>query len=89
MNQEIYLKVFIPRYKELWKIVHDAGKKLLFCADGNFMKFAGYAVEAGADALISFSAVLMLAISTRALKAGRQRYPVFSDGGAGCFRSRI
>lgn len=52
MNPEIYRKVLIPRYKELWKMVHDAGKKVLFCADGNFTEFAGDVIEAGADALI-------------------------------------
>ena len=52
MNPEIYREVIIPRYAELWKVIHDAGKKVLFCADGNFMEFAGDVVDAGADALI-------------------------------------
>ena len=52
MNPEIYRNVIIPRYAELWKVVHDAGKKVLFCSDGNFMDFAEDVAEAGADALI-------------------------------------
>lgn len=52
MNPEIYRKVIIPRYAELWKPVHAAGKKVLFCSDGNFMEFAEDVVAAGADGLI-------------------------------------
>jgi len=32
--------------------MHAAGKKVLFCSDGNFMEFARDIVEAGADGLI-------------------------------------
>jgi hypothetical protein len=52
MHPDIYRRVLIPRYAELWKPVHAAGKKLLFCSDGNFMDFADDIVEAGADGLI-------------------------------------
>jgi uroporphyrinogen-III decarboxylase len=52
MNPEIYRKVIIPRYAELWKPIRKAGKKLLFCSDGNFMPFAEDIVRAGADGLI-------------------------------------
>ena len=52
MHPDIYRKVIIPRYAELWKPVHEAGKKLLFCSDGNFMEFAADIVAAGADGLI-------------------------------------
>ena len=52
MNPDIYRKIIIPRYAELWKTVHAAGRKILFCSDGNFMEFAGDVVEAGADGLI-------------------------------------
>jgi hypothetical protein len=37
MNPEIYRKVLIPMYAELWKPVHQAGKQVLFCSDGNFI----------------------------------------------------
>jgi uroporphyrinogen-III decarboxylase len=52
MNPEVYRKIIIPRYAELWKPIHDAGKKVLFCSDGNFMEFVGDVAEAGADGFI-------------------------------------
>lgn len=52
MRPDIYRSVIIPRYAELWKPLHAAGKKVLFCSDGNFMQFAGDIVAAGADGLI-------------------------------------
>jgi len=52
MSPDFYRKVIIPRYAELWKVVHAAGKKLLFCSDGDFRQFAPDVVAAGADGLI-------------------------------------
>jgi hypothetical protein len=52
MNPEIYRNVIIPRYAELWKPLHAAGKKVLFCSDGDFTQFAEDIVRAGADGLI-------------------------------------
>jgi uroporphyrinogen-III decarboxylase len=52
MYPEIYRKVIIPRFAELWKPLRAAGKKVLFCSDGNFMEFAEDIVAAGADGLI-------------------------------------
>jgi len=52
MNPDIYRKMIIPRYAELWKPLHAAGKKVLFCSDGNFMEFAPDVAEAGADGFI-------------------------------------
>jgi len=52
MNPEIYRKVIIPRYAELWKPLHQAGKKVLFCSDGNFTEFAMDIANAGADGFI-------------------------------------
>ncbi|MBS3762013.1 MAG: hypothetical protein KGZ25_01795 [Planctomycetes bacterium] len=52
MYPKIYREVIIPRYAELWKPIHEAGKKVLFCSDGNFTEFAGDVVDAGADGLI-------------------------------------
>jgi hypothetical protein len=52
MNPEIYRHVIIPRYAELWKPIHEAGKKLLFCSDGNFTEFTHDVAEAGADGFI-------------------------------------
>ena len=52
MNPDFYRKVIIPRYAELWKPAHAAGKKVLFCSDGNFLEFAADVAEAGADGFI-------------------------------------
>lgn len=52
MYPDIYRKIIIPRFAELWKPLHRAGKKILFCSDGNFMEFALDIVKAGADGLI-------------------------------------
>ncbi len=52
MRPDIYRKVIIPRYAELWKPLHAAGKKVLFCSDANFMEFAEDVAEAGADGFI-------------------------------------
>jgi len=52
MNPDIYRQVIIPRYAELWKPIHAAGKKVLFCSDGDFTEFAHDVAEAGADGFI-------------------------------------
>ena len=52
MHPDIYRRVIMPRYAELWKPIHEAGKKVLFCSDGNLTEFAGDLDEAGADGLI-------------------------------------
>lgn len=52
MNPDIYRKVIIPRYAKLWKPIHEAGKKVLFCSDGNFTEFATDLANAGADGFI-------------------------------------
>jgi hypothetical protein len=52
MHPDIYRRVLIPRYAELWKPLHAAGKKVLFCSDANFMEFAEDVAAAGADGFI-------------------------------------
>jgi hypothetical protein len=52
MHPSIYRKVIIPRYAELWKPLHRAGKKVLFCSDATFMEFVDDLIEAGADGFI-------------------------------------
>ncbi|MEN6645456.1 MAG: uroporphyrinogen decarboxylase family protein, partial [Armatimonadia bacterium] len=49
MNPDIYRKVIIPNFAEMWKPLHAAGKKVLFISDGNYMEFAEDIAEAGAD----------------------------------------
>ncbi len=52
MDPRFYRRVIIPRYAELWKPLHAAGKKVLFCSDGNFMMFMEDLAAAGADGFI-------------------------------------
>lgn len=52
MNPAYYRSVIIPRYAELWKPLHAAGKKVLFCSDGDFTEFVDDIAAAGADGLI-------------------------------------
>ncbi len=47
-----YRRVIFPHYKRLWDIVHAAGKKVLFCSDGDFTEFVDDLAEAGADGFI-------------------------------------
>jgi hypothetical protein len=51
LHPEFYRRAIIPRYAELWKPLHAAGKKVIFCSDGLWTEFAGDIVAAGADAL--------------------------------------
>ena len=52
MDPDIYRKAIIPRYAELWKPLLAAGKKVLFCSDGNFTEFAQDIADAGAEGFI-------------------------------------
>lgn len=52
LHPSVYREVIIPRYAELWKILHDAGKIVLFCSDGDFTCFVDDIIRAGADGLI-------------------------------------
>jgi hypothetical protein len=52
LEPEFTRRAVIARYAELWRPLHEAGKKVLFCSDGNFTEFAEDIVAAGADGLI-------------------------------------
>ena len=51
-NPDWYRKYIFPKYKRLWKPLKDAGKIILYCADGNFTEFVDDIAEAGADGFI-------------------------------------
>ena len=51
MHPDIYRKMIIPRYAEMWKPLRAAGKKIIFTSDGDYTEFAEDIVAAGADAL--------------------------------------
>jgi len=52
LRPDFYRSAIIGRYAELWKPLHAAGKKVLFCSDGRFIDLAADIVAAGADGLI-------------------------------------
>ncbi len=52
MDPAFYRKVVFPLYAECWSVVKKAGKKLLFCSDGNFTQFVDDIAAAGADGFI-------------------------------------
>jgi len=52
LHPNFYRSVIIPRYAELWKPLHAAGKKVLFCSDGTFTEFVDDLADAGADGFI-------------------------------------
>lgn len=51
MHPDFYRAEIFPRYKELWAMLHKAGKKVIFTSDGDWSEFVDDIVEAGADAL--------------------------------------
>jgi uroporphyrinogen-III decarboxylase len=51
-SPEWYRKHIFPRYREFWKPVREAGKKIIFCADGTWTMFIDDVADAGADGFI-------------------------------------
>ncbi len=52
MAPDIYRAMVFPRYRQLWQTVKQAGKKLLYCSDGDFTLFIDDVAAAGADGFI-------------------------------------
>ena len=52
MDPVFYRQTIFPRYAALWRVLKDAGKKVLFCSDGDFGAFVGDIAAAGADGFI-------------------------------------
>jgi uroporphyrinogen-III decarboxylase len=51
-NPDWYRRYIFPRYRELWGLLKDAGKVVLYCSDGNFDAFVDDIANAGADGFI-------------------------------------
>jgi hypothetical protein len=49
LNPAFYRKYVFPRYRELWRPLKEAGKRVLFTTDGTFDMFLDDLIEAGAD----------------------------------------
>ncbi len=52
MHPDFYRQSIFPRYRQLWQILHDAGKMVLFCSDGDYTQFVDDIAQAGADGFI-------------------------------------
>ena len=52
MHPRFYRRAIFPRYRQLWKVLKDAGKKVLFCSDGTYTEFFDDLADAGADGFI-------------------------------------
>ncbi|MHB0857646.1 MAG: uroporphyrinogen decarboxylase family protein [Anaerolineae bacterium] len=51
MRPDFYRAEIFPRYKALWSMLKQAGKKVIFTSDGQYDLFIDDIVDAGADAL--------------------------------------
>ena len=51
MHPDFYRAEIFPRYTELWSVLKQAGKKVVFTSDGDWSLFVDDVVEAGADVL--------------------------------------
>jgi len=47
-----YREHIFPRYRKYWEVIRNAGKKVLFCSDGNFSEFIDDLADAGAQGFI-------------------------------------
>jgi len=47
-----YRRYVFPRYRQLFRVLKDAGKTILFCSDGDFTVFVDDIADAGADGFI-------------------------------------
>lgn len=52
MHPAFYRRVIFPRYRELWAVLKKAGKKVLYCSDGNWTTFVDDVANAGVDGFI-------------------------------------
>lgn len=52
MDPAFYRSVIFPRYKELWRVLKETGKRVLFCSDANWTMFLEDIAAAGADGFI-------------------------------------
>ena len=49
---EWYRKYIFPLYPKIWEPLHEAGKKVIFCADGDMNAFIDDIADAGADGFL-------------------------------------
>lgn len=49
LHPDFYRRAIFPRYKELWRVLKDAGKVVLFTSDGDYTMFLDDLAAAGLD----------------------------------------
>lgn len=52
LHPDFYRAVIFPLYRDMWKPLKKAGKKILFCSDGTFDMFMRDIADCGADGFI-------------------------------------
>jgi len=52
MHPDFYRRAIFPRYRKLWAVLREAGKKVLYCCDGQWTMFLDDVAAAGADGFI-------------------------------------
>jgi hypothetical protein len=52
LHPDFYRRVIFPRYEQLWAVLKNTGKKVLFCSDGDWSEFLDDIAAAGADGFI-------------------------------------
>ena len=52
MDPAFYRRAIFPRYRALWSVLRAAGKKILYCSDGDITMFLDDIAAAGADGFI-------------------------------------
>lgn len=75
MDPGFHRRVAFPRYEKIVRIMHEAGKKVLFCSDGNWTCFIDDVAATGADGFVFESAV---PLDTMAARFGRSHVLVGS-----------
>ncbi len=65
LRPEFYRAHVFPHYARYWATVKDAGKKVLFCSDGNFTEYVDDLAAAGADGFIFEPATDLQAVCQR------------------------
>lgn len=51
-SPEFYRSFVFPNYRRYWNCIRDAGKKVLFCSDGNYTEYVDDIAAAGAEGFI-------------------------------------
>jgi len=94
MHPDFYRRAIFPRYERLWRVLKEAGKKVLFCCDGQWTEFLGDVAAAGADGFIfepltSFDAAAQKFGKTHVLVGSKVDCRTLTFGSPGQIRAEI